>query len=198
MLRRTAGSRKLLATLIILRPARPRSSTLGLRGPKPTTFSAHRLNRPPKGHAIERPLTPRRWAWPAPGLRCRSTQVAVEGSTICGLATTGLCRDIDLSNFGELMAIYVDPAYLRTGVGRLLMTAARERLRRIGVTPAALWVRDGDVRARRFYERDGWRCDGTRRISTYVSAPATEVRYQRASVQRRVSQARLAAPSRAQ
>ncbi|HWF28105.1 MAG TPA: GNAT family N-acetyltransferase [Mycobacterium sp.] len=116
------------------------------------------------------------------GLALPSTQVAVKGSTICGLATTGLCRDIDLSNFGELMAIYVDPAYVHTGVGRLLMTAARERLRRIGVTQAALWVLDGNLRARRFYQRDGWRCDGTHRISTYGNAPATEVRYQRTFV----------------
>jgi ribosomal protein S18 acetylase RimI-like enzyme len=113
------------------------------------------------------------------GIRLPSTQVAVDGSTICGLATTGLCRDKDLSNFGELMAIYVDPAYMHAGVGRLLMTAARERLRRVGVTEASLWVLDGNVRARRFYERDGWRFDGTRRTSTYGNGPVEEVRYRR-------------------
>jgi GNAT superfamily N-acetyltransferase len=105
------------------------------------------------------------------------TQVAVDGPTVCGMVTTGLCRDDDLSNFGELIAIYVDPPYQRAGVGRLLMTAARTRLRRVGVTTAALWVLDGNAHARRFYERDGWRCDGTHRISTYGDAPADEVRY---------------------
>lgn len=113
------------------------------------------------------------------GLQMPSTLVAVDGSTICGLATTGLCRDKDLSNFGELMAIYVDPAYMRTGVGRLLMTAARERLRGVGVMEALLWVLDGNVRARRFYERDGWRFDGTRRTVTYGNVPVEEVRYRR-------------------
>jgi GNAT superfamily N-acetyltransferase len=111
------------------------------------------------------------------GLRLPSTQVAVDGSTICGLVTTGLCRAIDLPNFGELMAIYVDPAYMHTGVGRLLMSAGRERLRRVGVTAASLWVLDGNVRARRFYERDGWRLDGTRRTRTYGNVPVEEVRY---------------------
>src|SRR6202047_4918881 len=38
------------------------------------------------------------------GLRLPSTQVAIDGPTICGLVTTGLCRDMDLPNFGELMA----------------------------------------------------------------------------------------------
>jgi GNAT superfamily N-acetyltransferase len=116
------------------------------------------------------------------GIGLPSTLVAVNGSTICGLATTGLCRDVDLSNFGELVAIYVDPAYMRTGVGRLLIAAARERLRAVGVRQAALWVLDGNARARRFYERDGWRFDGTRRTRTYGNTPVVEVRYRRTPV----------------
>ncbi|BBY20520.1 hypothetical protein MSTO_07250 [Mycobacterium stomatepiae] len=75
------------------------------------------------------------------------------------------------------MAIYVDPPYQRAGVGRLLMAAARTRLRSVGVTTAALWVLDGNAQARRFYEHDGWRRDGTHRISTYGGTAADEVRY---------------------
>jgi GNAT superfamily N-acetyltransferase len=116
------------------------------------------------------------------GLGLPSTLVAVDGPTICGLATTGLCRDRDLPNCGELMAIYVDPARVRSGVGRLLMAAARARLRRIGFARAALWVLDGNVGARRFYERDGWRCDGTRRPVTYGNVAVEQVRYRRAPV----------------
>src|SRR5947209_9006335 len=66
-------------------------------------------------------LTPevfaRRYTFGRIGLRLPRTVVAVDGPVICGLATTGLCRDADPPNFGELIAIYVDPAYLRTGVG---------------------------------------------------------------------------------
>ena len=51
------------------------------------------------------------------------------------------------------------------------MTAARERLRRVGVTGALLWVLDGNVGARRFYERDGWRFDGTCRTVTFGNQP---------------------------
>jgi GNAT superfamily N-acetyltransferase len=110
------------------------------------------------------------------GLRVPSTQVAVDGATVCGVATTGLCRDDGLSNCGELMAIYVDPAYVHTGVGRSLMAAARERLRAIA-GQAALWVLDGNVGARRFYERDGWHCDGSRRSRVYGGVPVAEIRY---------------------
>lgn len=113
------------------------------------------------------------------GLQMPSTLVAVDDSTICGLATTGLCRDIDLPNCGELTAMYVDPAYLRTGVGRLLMTAARKRLRLVGLTQAVLWVLDGNVNARRFYERDGWWLDGACRTETFGNIRVEQLRYRR-------------------
>src|SRR6478736_903344 len=56
--------------------------------------------------------------------------------------------------------IYVDPQHWGQGVGRLLMTAARDRLRGDGAREALLWVFAGNDRARRFYEIDGWRADG--------------------------------------
>ncbi|HUH70182.1 MAG TPA: GNAT family N-acetyltransferase [Mycobacterium sp.] len=73
-------------------------------------------------------------------------------------------------------------AYLRTGVGRLLMTAARERLRPVGVTEALLWVLDGNVRARRFYEHDGWRSEGACRTVTFGDLLVEQVRYRRTLV----------------
>jgi GNAT superfamily N-acetyltransferase len=126
-------------------------------------------------------LEPRTWAsrynFGQVGIRVPHTVLAVDGSTICGLATTSLCRDEDLPDFGELLAMYVDPEYMGGGVGRLLISAARERLRRLGVMAASLRVLDGNVRARRFYERDGWRFDGTRRTRAYAGVPVDEVRY---------------------
>jgi GNAT superfamily N-acetyltransferase len=126
-------------------------------------------------------LEPEAWAagytFGRVGLALPSTLVAVDGPTICGLATTGLCRDKELANCGELMALYVDPAYLGTGVGRLLIAAARARLRGVGVGQAVLWVLDGNVLARWFYERDGWGCDGTRRTVAYGNAPVEKMRY---------------------
>lgn len=117
-----------------------------------------------------------RYAFGRVGLRKPSTLVAVDnGSAICGFATVGLCGD--LPNCGELMAIYVDPAWLRTGVGRLLMAAARARLRLVGVTDAVLWVLTGNTPARRFYERDGWHPDGACRTTVFGAAEVPQVRY---------------------
>ncbi|OBH83795.1 acetyltransferase [Mycobacterium scrofulaceum] len=111
------------------------------------------------------------------GLRMPSTLVAVDGPAIRGFATAGLCRDGELPNVGELMALYVDPAHVGAGVGALLLTAARARLRAVGVTEAALWVLDANTRARRFYERDGWRPDGACRTSLFGDQTSRLVRY---------------------
>lgn len=129
--------------------------------------------------SLEPEVLASRYTFGRMGLRMPSTLVAVDGSTICGLATTGLCRATDLPNCGELMALYVDPAYVHTGIGRLLITAARARLGRVGVIQAVLWVLGANVRARRFYERDGWWFDGGCRTETFGDFPVQQVRYRR-------------------
>jgi ribosomal protein S18 acetylase RimI-like enzyme len=130
--------------------------------------------------SLEPEIWSTRYAFGRVGIGVPFTVLAVDGDTICGLVTTtGLCRDDDLPGFGELLAIYVDPGCTRTGVGGALIAAGRERLSAIGITQASLWVLDGNVAARRFYERDGWAFDGTRRTREYGGAPADEVRYRR-------------------
>jgi GNAT superfamily N-acetyltransferase len=108
-----------------------------------------------------------------------TTLVAVDDACVRGLAMTGPYRGDGLPNFGELLAIYVDPEHWDSGVGRLLAAAAREQLRRNGFAEAALWVLDGNARARRFYERDGWALDGARQTKTVAGAALEEVRYRR-------------------
>ncbi|BBY66738.1 N-acetyltransferase [Mycolicibacterium helvum] len=108
------------------------------------------------------------------------TQVAVDGDTICGHVTTGLSRDDDRQGDGEIWAIYVDPARWGTGVGRHLMAAGCEHLRRQGLGAACLWVLSGNARARRFYESLGWRWQGTQRTDNIGDDVVYEVRYERA------------------
>jgi GNAT superfamily N-acetyltransferase len=113
------------------------------------------------------------------GIQVPFTTLAVDGPQILGLVTTGLSRDDDLPDCGEVLALYVDPDCMRTGVGSLLIAAGRKRLSGLGVTRASLWVLDGNIAARRFYERDGWMFDGTRRTRQHGGVPADEVRYRR-------------------
>ncbi|OBA77977.1 acetyltransferase [Mycobacterium sp. 1164966.3] len=120
-----------------------------------------------------------KYAFQRTGPELPTTLVAVDGETVCGLAMFGPYRGEELPNCGELRAIYVNPDHWDTGVGRQLIIATRDGLRRAGFTEAALWVLDGNSRARWFYERDRWALDGGRQTKTIAGAQMEEVRYRR-------------------
>ena len=105
------------------------------------------------------------------------TLVAVDGDTIRGHVTIGRSRDDDLPGYGEVWALYVDPPYWQAGIGRALLIAAGDRLRRAGHERAFLWVLSTNSRARRFYERSGWAADGRHRIEVIGGNPLEESRY---------------------
>lgn len=105
------------------------------------------------------------------------TMVAVDAATICGHVTTGCSRDHDLPDSGEIWALYVDPCHWGKGVGSLLIEAGRDMLRTAGYEQAHLWVISGNARARRFYEREGWRTDGLDRTDVIGTSSVHEVRY---------------------
>jgi ribosomal protein S18 acetylase RimI-like enzyme len=80
--------------------------------------------------------------------------------------------DHDPAHVGQIQRLYVHPDRQRAGVGGALLNAAIGRLRESRAGTATLWVLETDQRARAFYERLGWRSDGTR-----VMHPPMDVRY---------------------
>jgi GNAT superfamily N-acetyltransferase len=70
-----------------------------------------------------------------------------------------------------LEALYVLPRAWGSGHADELHDAAVMELGRRDVAIARLWVLDGNVRARRFYERHGWRADGTSRVVEFPPHP---------------------------
>lgn len=66
---------------------------------------------------------------------------------------------------------YVRPERWGSGVAPALHDAALEVIRRSGAASAHLWVLDANARARRFYERRGWRETGTTRVVEYPPHP---------------------------
>lgn len=81
---------------------------------------------------------------------------------------------------GELGSIYVLASHWGTGVGRRLMDAAVAELAGEGFAEAVLWVIEGNVRARRFYEAAGWAPDGAAKLDPRGGWDIPEVRYRRA------------------
>ncbi|MGZ8706828.1 MAG: N-acetyltransferase family protein [Gaiellaceae bacterium] len=103
------------------------------------------------------------------------TFVAERDGEILGFVSVGTSRDP--ATDGELFAIYVHPEQWGTGVGRALIEAGEEELRRLGHQDAVLWVLDDNPRARRFYELAGWSVDGTAREIHIFGFDVAEVRY---------------------
>ncbi|WP_237301339.1 MULTISPECIES: GNAT family N-acetyltransferase [unclassified Streptomyces] len=81
---------------------------------------------------------------------------------LLGWASYGLPRPGE-GPAGELFTLYAAPERVGTGVGRRLVDEVHGRL----AGPVALWVLEGNHRARRFYERSGYRAEGTRRPDDY-------------------------------
>lgn len=74
---------------------------------------------------------------------------------LVGFVSTGPGRDNDVDTDLELMSLYVRAAWWGTGVGYVLFEEACDE------RAAYLWVLEGNDRALRFYERQGFRRDGT-------------------------------------
>lgn len=86
-------------------------------------------------------------------------------------------RDDDLGpEVAELVAIYIEPALWRSGVGTSLMVAAAERVAERGYAQMSLWTFTANRRALAFYESLGWARDGTERIHPLGGVPTVRLR----------------------
>ena len=74
----------------------------------------------------------------------------------------------------EIVAIHSLPESWGTGLGHAMLT---EALKQIGDRPVHLWAFKENTRARRFYEKHGFRWDDSERVSEFDGA--LEVRYVR-------------------
>ena len=98
------------------------------------------------------------------------TTVAIVDGVVAGFST--ILGD-------ELSALNVDPSSWTRGVGKALIARVRGDLAVAGVVEARLWMLVGNERAGRFYERDGWTTDGTRRTDTVWGVQVDEIEYRR-------------------
>lgn len=75
----------------------------------------------------------------------------------------------------EIVAIHSVPESWGTGLGAAMLETALEEMRAAGKKRVWLWAFEENHRARRFYEKHGFRWDGARRVSEFDGA--MEVRY---------------------
>jgi ribosomal protein S18 acetylase RimI-like enzyme len=104
--------------------------------------------------------------------------VAAFDGAVVGFSSYGAARHDDQS-WGEIYAIYVLPGYWGAGHGHRLITATESALFASGYRQALLWVLDSNLRARQFYERQGWMGTPTVMKDTIGQVEVIEVRYQK-------------------
>jgi ribosomal protein S18 acetylase RimI-like enzyme len=85
------------------------------------------------------------------------------------LRASGVMRGIAAGEF-YLSHIAILPERRGAGAGGLLLAAGEERARRLGARAVVLDVAEDNARARRFYERRGYRCRAEVRVALGSSA----------------------------
>ena len=100
-----------------------------------------------------------------------NTLVAKDGERVVGFACAGAVNgEIDA---GEVYALYVLEEYQHQGIGYALMREALSLLK--GCRVVYLWALKENAKALRFYERVGFRLDGTEK-EIVLGTPAKGVR----------------------
>jgi GNAT superfamily N-acetyltransferase len=104
---------------------------------------------------------------------------ATDAAAVRGFATVGPSRDDDADpgEVGEVYTIYLDPSAWGTGVGAELLDAGQAEMRLAAYRRATLWTLGTNERAKRFYERRGWKADGSTKLHDWGTFTATDVRY---------------------
>jgi ribosomal protein S18 acetylase RimI-like enzyme len=109
----------------------------------------------------------------------RRVWVAESNGEVVGFASTGPSRDEDAggAGAGEVYAIYVRPDLYGNGIGATLLSHAARDLAGQGYERAILWTLESNGAAQRFYERAGWRLDGSKKLDVLDGFELAEVRY---------------------
>lgn len=103
--------------------------------------------------------------------------VAVVDDGVVGFAASGPSTDDDAPpGRQQLFAIYLLAKYYGSGAGQALLDVAIAR------AAASLWILEDNPRARAFYERNGFRPDGTVQDDARWGEPVREVRLVRSDL----------------
>jgi ribosomal protein S18 acetylase RimI-like enzyme len=98
-----------------------------------------------------------------------------DNGIIKGMMILGKSRDGDKKDAFELWAIYVDPFMMRNGIGKTMIEYCEEIGQKRGYKENILWVLEENNIGRKFYEKNGYKKDGSKK--TIEKFNAVEIRY---------------------
>lgn len=76
----------------------------------------------------------------------------------------GMCGDEDKKNAFELHFLYVDPGYVRKGIGSEMLDFFENKGKEKGCTEYVIWVLEENGMGKSFYEKHRYHIDGKEKI----------------------------------
>ena len=83
---------------------------------------------------------------------------------IKGMMGIGMSEDEDKEGAFELHFLYVDPAYVRTGIGSEMLRFFEQKGKEKGCREYVIWVLEENEMGRRFYRKNHYGSDGKEKI----------------------------------
>ena len=87
-----------------------------------------------------------------------------ETGIIKGMMGIGMSEDEDMQGAYELHFLYVDPDYVRGGIGSEMLRFFEQKGKEKGCPEFVIWVLEENEMGIRFYEKNGYRSDGKEKI----------------------------------
>ena len=116
---------------------------------------------PPERYPYPRKAVRARWVAAVADPRARTLIAVSRDEPVGAGCVTG----------GWLQGLYVVPERWGTGLADELHDRALDEVRALGSDSCRLWVLEDNIRARRFYERRGWRENGESRVVEFPPNP---------------------------
>jgi tRNA dimethylallyltransferase len=146
----------------VLRPARPDEAEAAFQVQRRASLAGLAHIYPPDRYPFPDEDVRERWR---EALADPAGHVVVAEHTVAGIV--GVAGALD----GWLHGLYIVPECWGNGLAGRLHDEALRLLAADGATSARLWVLEDNERARRFYERRGWRRDGSERVVPFPPHP---------------------------
>lgn len=86
--------------------------------------------------------------------------IMLDEDEIIGTVSYCSSRFSEMSNYGEIVSIYLLPDYIGKGYGKVLLKAAINKLVGMGFSDIFLWVLEENKNARHFYEKFVFKLSG--------------------------------------
>ena len=103
--------------------------------------------------------------------------VVMDGANYAGTSAICPAREAAMAGWGEMVSLYLLPAYFGKGYAQPLFDCALSALVQQGFAHSYLWVLAQNERAQRFYEKNGFQKNGDADTITIAGKELVEVRY---------------------